>query len=64
MEATMGRIRILVLILFTCVVSVQWMQAGKKPTYTTFDAPGALYTFPSCINAGGTIAGSYWTRTT
>jgi nucleoside-specific outer membrane channel protein Tsx len=37
----MKRISILVLILFTWVVSVQWMQAGSKPKSTVFDAPGA-----------------------
>ena len=56
----MRRFRILILILFTIVFSVQWMQAGKKPKFTKFDAPGAgtgagQGTFPSGINNQGTI---------
>lgn len=32
---------------------------GRSPTYTSFDAPGAVFTLPLCINPAGVIAGFY-----
>lgn len=60
----MKRIKILILILFTCIVSVQVMQAEKKPKFTPFDAPAAgtganQGTFAWFINSAGTITGWY-----
>lgn len=58
-EVIMRRIRILMLIVFTCAVSVQWAQAGAKAKITKFDAPGGASTRPQGINSAGTITGFY-----
>jgi len=60
----MRSFRILALILFACVVSAQWMQAEKEPTFTKFNAPHAgrgagQGTFPWGIIQGQWIMGYY-----
>lgn len=55
----MRHMKSLMLILFTCVISVQWMQAKKHPI-TTFDPPGEVWgTYPVSINSIGMITGYY-----
>jgi len=56
----MKRISIVLLILFTCVVSVQWAQAGKKPYYTVIDVGtlGGSQAYPVLgVSNSGWVAG-------
>ncbi len=52
----MKYIKILPLVLFTCVVSVQWAQAGRKPQYTVQD----LGTLGGSFSVANGLANSGW----
>src|SRR5262249_29515559 len=53
----MRRINILMLILFICLVSAEWLHAQSKFKFTSFDCPGAQYTEGVAINPAGAITG-------
>jgi hypothetical protein len=61
-NTTLRASRILMLILFTCLVATAWSQAqaGQKHQFIIFDVPGAADTAGISISPGGIVVGLYY----